>query len=142
MCILTLQLILLYKFKVLIKKDDKKLKKVKVIQEKIEDNDIMFSAIAIETKNAYIILLSEGEDNLGTLSVSLPKKTGMIGPPLSSNLLGERNIILARILAERIAKKIKKIVLVSVYIKTLNEKTAAPIFLKMLKKIFPSIDKD
>jgi hypothetical protein len=116
------------------------LKKAKIILEEIKDNDIIFSGIAVETNNAYIILLSEGDENLGTLSVSLPTKPGIIGQPLSSNLLGEKNIILARILAERLAKNLKKIVLVSVFIKTVDEKTAGPIFLRILNKIFPSIN--
>ena len=107
----------------------------KIIREEIKEGDSLFSAILIETKNAYIMLLSEGEENLGTLAVSLPQKSGMIGLLLSSILFGERNATLARLLAERLAKRLKKIVLVSVFMKTLNEREAGRTFLRLMERI-------
>ena len=63
--------------------------RAKVVQEKIVENDTPFLALFLETKNASLILLSENEDQLGTLAVALPQAPKMIGLPLSSILLGE-----------------------------------------------------
>ena len=109
--------------------------KASIVREEIEERGSIFSAVLIEASNAYIMLLSEGEESLGTLAVSLPQKPGMIGPPLSSVLLGERNVTLARLLAERLAKTLNRMTLVSVFVKTLDAKEAGPILLRLLEKI-------
>jgi len=110
------------------------MQRVKVVQEEIKENETLFLALRLETKNANLILLSEGEDQLGTLAVAIPQKERMLGPPLSSILLGDRNVIVARLLAERLAQKTGKIALASVFAKTLAEKDAGPIFLKLFDK--------
>jgi hypothetical protein len=106
----------------------------KIVQEKIVERDTPFLAIHLETKNASLILLSEGEDQLGTLAVAIPQTRKMVGPPLSSILLGDRNMMIARVLAERLAEKMKKIALVSVFTKTFGEREVGPIFLKLVEK--------
>jgi hypothetical protein len=108
--------------------------RARIVQEKIVKRDTAFLAIYLETKNASLVLLSEGEDQLGTLAVALPQPKKMVGPPLSSVLLGDRNMIIARVLAERLAGKTKKIALVSVFSKTVSEKEAGAIFLKLVEK--------
>lgn len=110
------------------------MQRVKVIQEEIKQNETSFLALRLETKNANIILLSEGEDNLGTLAVAVPQKEKMLAPPLSSILLGDRNIILARILAENLAQKTGKLALASIFAKTIAEKDAGHIFFKLVEK--------
>lgn len=108
--------------------------RAKVFQERIVEMDKPFLAVYVETKNASLALLSEEEDQLGTLAVAIPQTQKIVGPPLSSVLLGDRNIITARLLAERLAEKIKKIALVSVFIKTVDEREAGPILLKLFEK--------
>lgn len=108
--------------------------RAKIVQEKIIERDTPFLAVYLETKNASLILLSEGVDQLGTLAVAIPQTQKMVGPPLSSVLLGDRNMMIARILAERLAERMKKIALVSVFSKTVNEREAGPIFLKLVEK--------
>lgn len=110
--------------------------RAKISQEEIVERDTKFSAISFETKNASLALLSEGEDQLGTLAVAIPQKGKMVGPPISSILLGDRNIMIARILAERLAKRMRKIALVSVFTKTFGEREAGPILLKLMDKTF------
>jgi len=110
------------------------MQRVKVTQEEIKQNETSFLAIRLETKNANIILLSEGEDNLGTLVIAVPQKEKMLGAPLSSVLLGDRNMITARFLAENLAQKTGKLALTSVFAKTLPERDAGPIFLKLFEK--------
>ncbi len=109
--------------------------RAKVVKEKIEENGMLFLAVCLETRNASLILLSEGEDQLGTLAVAIPQEQKMLGPPLSSILLGDRNVTTARVLAERLAKTMNKIALVSVFTKTVNEREAGPILLKLVRKI-------
>lgn len=110
---------------------------MKVFHEEAIENGVKLSVTVIELGNSYIILLSEGEpENLGTLSVSLPTRMGVSRPPLSSVLLGERNAILARLVAERVAALTNKIALVSVFLKTLSEQRAGQTFIKVLEKIF------
>jgi hypothetical protein len=109
--------------------------RARIVQEKIVEGDTAFLAIYLETRNASLVLMSEGEDQLGTLAVAIPQPEKMVGPPLSSVLLGDRNMIIARILAERLAGKTKKIALVSVFSKTVSEREAGAIFLKLIEKI-------
>ena len=108
--------------------------RAKIVQEKIIERDTPFLAIYLETKNASLVFLSEGEDQLGTLAVAIPQAQKMVGPPLSSVLLGDRNMMIARILAERLAERTKKIALVSVFSKTVSEREAGSIFLKLVEK--------
>lgn len=89
--------------------------------------------------NAYLFFLNEGEDKLGTLTVSIPSRPGMIGPPLSSTLLGDRNTAVCRMLAERLAKKLGRIVLLSIFAKTVNREVLR-IFLNLLEKILEKVD--
>jgi hypothetical protein len=110
------------------------MQRAKVTQEEIEQNETSFLALRLETKNANLILLSEGEDNLGTLAVAIPQKEKLLGQPLSSVLLGDRNMIIARLLAENLAQKTGKIALASVFAKTLAEKDVGSIFLKLFEK--------
>ena len=108
--------------------------RARIVQEKIIERDTPFLALYLETKNASLVLLSEGEDQLGTLAVAIPQKREIVGPPLSSVLLGDRNVMIARILAERLAERMKKIALVSVFSKTVSEREAGSIFLKLVEK--------
>jgi hypothetical protein len=110
------------------------MERAKIIQEKIVERNIPYLAIYLETRNASLVLLSEGEDQLGTLTVAIPQARETVGPPLSSVLLGDRDVMIARILAERLAEKMKKIALVSVFTKTVDEREAGPVFLKLVQK--------
>lgn len=108
--------------------------RARVVQEKVVEDDNAFLALFVETRNANLLLLSEGEDQLGTVAVALPQARKLIGPPLSSVLLGDRNTMMARILAERLSQRTKKLALVSVFTKTVSEREAGPIFLKLMEK--------
>jgi len=85
--------------------------RAKIIRGETKERDTTYSVVFIEMENAYFVLLSE-----------------------SSILLGERNVTLARLLAERLAKSLNKMVLVSVFVKTLDEKEVGRVFLRLLEK--------
>ena len=108
--------------------------RAKIVKEEIVERDMSFLATYFETKNSNFLLISEAEDQLGTLAVAIPQAQKLIGPPLSSILLGDRNVMVARVLAELLAKNTKKIALVSVFIKTFEEKEAAPILRRLMEK--------
>ncbi len=108
--------------------------RAKIIKEEIVERETTFFAVYIETKNANQLFLSEGEDKLGTLAVAIPQPQNLVGSPLSSILLGDRNMMIARALAELLAQKTKKIGLVSVFIKSVTEQEAAPILRKLMEK--------
>jgi hypothetical protein len=84
------------------------------------------------------MLLSENEDRLGTLAVAIPKPADTPGLPSSTVLLGDRNIISARMFAEYLASKKRKIALVSIYLETVNELQAQSIFKRLLERAAPS----
>jgi hypothetical protein len=81
-------------------------------------------------------MLSEREDKLGTLAIAVPNPQGLVGPVTSQTLLGERNSISARMLAEYIASKKGKIAMVSVYLDKLNEIHAQKVFMNLIEKVF------
>ena len=105
-----------------------------IIKEEIVEGETTFFAVYIETINATQLFLSEGEDKLGTLAVAIPQPQNLVGSPLSSILLGDRNMMIARVLAELLVQKTKKIGLVSVFTKSVNELEAAPILRKLMGK--------
>ncbi|MBT8171901.1 hypothetical protein KJN74_03415 [Candidatus Bathyarchaeota archaeon] len=107
--------------------------RAKIIKKELIENDTNFFSVLIETKNGIQLFLSEGEDLLGTLAVAIPQKTNLIGPPLSSVLLGDRNVMIARLLAELLVQKTNKISLVSVFVKSMNEQEVAPILRKLME---------
>jgi len=110
--------------------------RAKVVHEEIKHDGTEFCAVRLETKNASLLLLSEGEDQLGTLAVAMPPSEKMVGPPVSSVLLGDRNAVIARLIAERLAHKTGKIGLASVFTTKLNAMDAGAVLLKLFDKAF------
>lgn len=106
-----------------------------MFKDEIQEAGFHFLGIYLETKNACIVLLSEGEDQFGTLAVAIPSSNETAVPSLSSALMGDRNTTTARALAERLAAKIGKIGFVSIYLKSVSEAEAAPILLKLFEKV-------
>lgn len=106
-----------------------------VIKDELVEQGRTFFATFLETENAGIIMMSESTDRLGTLAVAMPQQQKLVGPVISSILLGDRNTMISRILAELFAKQTKKIGLVSVFLRTINEQEAAPILKTLLERI-------
>ena len=85
-----------------------------------------------------MIMLSEKEDKLGTLAVAVPKPKEAVGTVTSSVLLGDRNVISARMFAEYVASKMGKIALVSVYLDKVSEIQAQEFFIHLIDKLIKS----
>jgi hypothetical protein len=109
-----------------------------VVKDEIIEQNVHFLAVYVEAKNSCLVLLSEDEDKLGTLAIAVPKPQDLLGPPSSSVLLGDRNVISARMFAEYLASRKKKISLVSIYLKTVNEMQAQSVFMKLIQKVVRS----
>src|SRR4030065_1705317 len=92
------------------------MERAKVVKEEIFEQDTRFLAVYVETKNSCLIMLSEKEDKLGTLAIAVPKPKDLLGTLTSSVLLGDKNVISARMFAEYVASKKGKIAMVSVYL--------------------------
>jgi hypothetical protein len=106
-----------------------------IIKEELVEKECHFLAVYIEAKNSCLVLLSEKEDKIGTLAIAVPNPKDIIGPVSSSILMGDRNMISARLFAEHVAAKKKKIAVVSVYLDQLTELQAEAYFMKLLDKV-------
>lgn len=111
------------------------MERAKVVKEELLEQNMRFLAVYLETKNACLVLLSEKEDRLGTLAIAVPKPRDAPGLASSSILLGDKNVISARMFAEYVASKRGKIALVSVYLERLNETHAQSIFMRLIEKV-------
>lgn len=111
------------------------MERAKIIRDEIIEQNVHFLAVYVETKNACLVLLSEKEDKLGTMAIAVPKQRDMPGPVSSSILIGDKNVVSARMFAEYIASKKQKIGLVSVYLETISEMQAHSIFMKLIEKV-------
>jgi len=114
------------------------LERAKVAKEEILQQDNRFLAVYVESKNSCMIMLSEKEDKLGTLAIAVPKAKDAVGTVTSSVLLGDRNVISARMFAEYVASKKGKIALVSVYLDKVSEIQAQEFFMHLVDKLIKS----
>jgi len=112
-----------------------RMERAKVIKEELIEQDTRFLAVYVEAKNSCLIMLSEKEDRLGTLAVAIPKPKDLIGPVMSSVLLGDKHAVSARIFADYVASKKGKIAMVSVYLDKLSEMQAQAFFMHLLEKV-------
>jgi len=109
--------------------------RAKVVKEELDEKDTRFLAVFVEAKNSVMIMLSEKEDKLGTLAIAVPKPKDVMGVATSSVLLGDRNVISARMFAEYVASKKGKIALVSVYLDKVDEMQAQAFFMHLIEKL-------
>jgi len=111
------------------------MERAKVIKEELIEQDTRFLAVYVEAKNSCLIMLSEKEDRLGTLAVAVPKPKDLLGPAMSSVLLGDKHAVSARMFAEYVASKKGKLAMVSVYLDRLSEMQAQTFFMHLLEKV-------
>jgi hypothetical protein len=111
------------------------MERAKVVKEELIEQNTRFLAVYVEAKNSCLIMLSEKEDRLGTLAVAIPKPKDLLGPAMSSVLLGDKHAVSARMFAEYVASKKGKIAMVSVYLDKLSEMQAQAFFMHLLEKV-------
>ena len=111
------------------------MERAKVVKDEIVEQNAHFFAVYMETKNSCLVLLSEKEDKLGTLAIAVPAPKDVLGSPTSSTLLGDRNAVTARMFAEFVSARKRKIALVSVYLETFSEMQVQSVFRRLIEKI-------
>ena len=109
--------------------------RAKVTKEELQEKDTRFLAVYVEAQNSVMIMLSEREDKLGTLAIAVPNVRDPTGPVSSSVLVGNKQMISARMFAEYVAAKKGKIAMVSVYLEKLSELEAQNFFKRLLEKV-------
>ena len=114
------------------------MERAKVVKEELQEQDMRFLAVYVEARNSCMIMLSEKEDKLGTLAIAVPKPKDLLGSVTSSVLLGDKNVISARMFAEYVASKKGKIAMVSVYLDTVTELQAQSFFMHLIDKLIKS----
>jgi len=106
-----------------------------IVKEELTEQDTRFLAVYVEAKNSCLVLLSENEDKLGTLAIAVPNVRDPTGPVSSSVIVGNKQMISARMFAEYVAAKKGKIAMVSVYLEKLSELEAQNFFKRLLEKV-------
>ena len=114
------------------------MERAKVVKEELQEQDRRFLAVYVEAKNSIMIMLSEKEDKLGTMAIAVPKPKDLLGSVTSSILLGDKNMISARMFAEYVASKKGKIAMVSIYLETVTEMQAQSFFMHLVDKLIKS----
>jgi hypothetical protein len=112
--------------------------RARVVKEEVSQQGISFLAVYVEAKNSVMVMLSEKEDKLGTMAIAVPKPKDLLGSVTSSVLLGDKNMITARMFAEYVASKKGKIAMVSVYLETVSEMQAQSFFQHLVDKLIKS----
>ena len=106
--------------------------------EEIEEKGYHFSSVLLKLSNSLIVFFYEGvEMKLGTLAVALPQFNERTS--ISSILLGERNMNLTKILAERFSNSFQGVVLVSTHLAEVREIEVSSILFKLTQKLFAKI---
>jgi len=118
------------------------MERANVVKEELLEKDNRFLAVYVEAKNSVMIMLSEREDKLGTLAIAVPKPRELVGSATSSVLLGDKNVISARMFAEYVAAKKGKIAMVSVYLEKVGEMQAQAFFMHLIDKLIKTEQKE
>ena len=107
---------------------------MKVYEESLEEEGKKLSGCLVKMENACIVLLDEMESiRLGTLAVGMPEFGGK--HCISSVLLGDRNAMEAKLLAERISATMGGIVLVSIHTEPLAGLASLAPLMKLATKL-------
>jgi hypothetical protein len=114
--------------------------RAKVVKEELSQQDMHFLAVYVEAKNSVMIMLSEKDDKLGTLALAVPKPKDLLGSVTSQVMLGDKNMISARMFAEYVAAKKGKIAMVSVYLEKVSEIQAQEFFMHLIDKLLKTSD--
>jgi hypothetical protein len=121
--------------KLLISNGELAMERARIVKDELTEQDRHFLAVYVEAKNSCLVLLSEGEDKLGTLAIAVPRPKDLLGPPSSSILVGDKNATSARMFAEYLAARKGKIALVSVYLESMDERQAQSVLKRLVERI-------
>ena len=109
-----------------------------LLNEEIEEKGVHFSATLLKLENSVIVFFNERESfKLGTLAIAMPNP--LTATYLSSILLGDRNIIITKILAGRFSNAFSCISLVSTHLANISEMDIGTLLLKLAQKLIDKL---
>ena len=107
---------------------------IRVVREGVEDGEIKFTASLFEVENAVIAFFDEeGSMKLGTLAIGIPQFSRQ--SCISSVLLGDRNALITKVLAEQLVRAFNKIALVSSHLAVIQENRTNTLLIRLAKKL-------
>jgi hypothetical protein len=107
---------------------------MKVKTTNLIDGDLKFSVTLIEIENAVLAFYTTTDSpKLGTIAIAIPQPKGQ--PSVSSVLLGARNSIITKILAERLSQYFNKITLASTHLEEITDNQSGRILLQLTQQI-------
>ena len=107
---------------------------MKVETQKLSEGDLTFYVTFIEIENAvFAFFTTTDSPKLGTLAVAIPQPKG--GFSVSSVLLGERNSILTKILAERLSQSVNKITIASTHLDEISDNQSGRLLLQLTQQV-------
>lgn len=103
---------------------------IRVFREGVKDGERSFVGRLFEVENAVLAFFDEeGSLKLGTLTIAIPQFEG--STCLSSVILGERNVLVTKMLAERLTRAFQKISLVSTHLAEIKERQTSASLLRL-----------
>ena len=107
---------------------------IRVVRESVEDGEIKFTASLFEVENAVTAFFDEdGSMKLGTLAIGIPQFNRQTC--ISSVLLGDRNALITKVLAEQLVRAFNKIALVSSHLAVIQESRINTLLIRLAKKL-------
>jgi hypothetical protein len=107
---------------------------MKVETQKLSEGDLTFYVTFIEIENAVFAFYTTTDNpKLGTLAVAIPQPKD--GLSVSSVLLGERNSVLTKILAERLSQFVNKITFASTHFDEISDNQSGRLLLRLTQQI-------
>ncbi len=106
----------------------------KIFSEDAEEKGCNVTVTLLMLENSVMVFFDEqGSMKLGTLAVAMPKLDGQTC--ISSILMGDRNIVITKILAERFSNAFNCISLISTHLANIRGGKAGSILLKLTQRL-------
>ena len=107
---------------------------IQIVYEVMADGDARFTGSLFEVENAVIAFFDEESSlKLGTLTVAIPQLAG--DTCVSSVLLGDRNALITKVLAEQLVRAFKKIAVVSSHLPVIHDHRTSTLLIQLAKKL-------
>ena len=105
-----------------------------IFSEETEERGYRLTATLLRLENSVMAFFDEkGSMKLGTLAVAMPKLGSQTY--ISSVLLGDRNIVITKILAGRFSNAFNRIALVSTHLADIREREVGSLLLRLAQSL-------
>ena len=107
---------------------------MKVVSHRIEEGEIKVAADLLELENAVLVFVNEvNHTKLGTLVAAIPQHGQK--SCISSALLGGRNILITKILAEQLVNRFNKMALISIHLSEVKDRKYSSLLIRLIHKL-------